>query len=424
MVALLLAALVFFAPTIIVSISYPEITVDLSRFLNEKTSRLFSNKTARVSFSLKRGDPGSYDVRAKGVLLDWEFCAQANVVPRFRFLGVDLNGAADCWLNDTEWSLHANFDASSSGEWYVDIDVPETHVTQDDPVAGLLVSRWPMPAVSNLVFGGGFSLKGEAGRSKALPVVKWSAMARMKDFDISCVAGKMPVTVGNLRMGVGASGLANHVDVRPMFPHADEITLSGCVMSNAFASVRATESAYLVTEAGADCCGGELKMYSFFLDPKRLTAGLTIFIDGVDAGKALKLLKSFRGEARGRLHGKLPLQLKDGSQLKLGNAYLYSVPGEVGNLKVYDPQPVVENLALGGIPPDVRDNVAKAIANLDYNVLRLSLLPEDDGGMALKVKIAGTATHGKITVPVSFEVTFHGDIDQLINTGLRAATAK
>ncbi len=422
--ALLLAALVFFAPTILVSITYPEVTVDLSRFLDEKTGRLFSNKTARVTFGLKRGDLGSYDVRAKGVILDWEFCAQANVAPRFRFLGVDLNGTADCWLNDTEWSLHANFDASTSGEWYVDIDVPETHVDQDDPVVGLLASRWPMPAVSNLVFGGGFSLKGEAGRSKALPVVKWSAMARIKDFDISCVAGKMPVAVGNLRMGVGASGLANHVDMRPMFPHADEIRLSDCVMTNAFASIRATEGAYLVTEAGADCCGGKLKMYSFFLDPKKLSAGLTVFIDGVDAGRVFKLMKGFRGEAAGKLHGKIPLRLKDGNQLKLGNAYLYSVPGETGNLKVYDPEPVVENLALAGIPPDVRSNVSKAIANLDYNVLRLSLTPEEEGSMALNVKIAGTATHGEVTVPVSFEVTFHGAIEQLINMGLRAATAK
>lgn len=420
----LAVALVLLAPTILVSLSYPEITIDLSRFLNEKTSQLFSNKTARVDFSLKRGDLGSYDIRAKGVLLDWDFCAQANVAPRFSILGVDVNGSADCWLTDTEWSLHANFDASSSGEWYVDIDVPETQVDQDDPVAGLLVSRWPMPAISNLVFSGGFSLKGEAGKSKALPVVKWSATARLKDFGISCTAGKMPVTVENLRMGVGASGLANHVDMRPMFPHADEISLSGCVMSNAFASIRSTESAYLVTEAGAECCGGELKMYSFFLDPKKLTAGLTIFIDGVDAGKVLKLTKGFNGEASGRLHGKIPLQLKEGSELKLSNAYLYSVPGEMGNLKVYDPQPVVENLALGGIPADVRENVAKAIANLDYNVLRLSLSPEGEDGMALNVKIAGTATHGKLTVPVSFEVTFHGDIEQLINTGLRTATGK
>ncbi len=420
----LAVALVLLAPTILVSITYPEIKVDLSPYIGEKLAPLFSNKTATVNFSLKRGDPGSYDVRAKGTLLDWEFSAQANVAPKFRFLGVEMTGSADCWLNDTEWSLHANFDASSSGEWYVDIDVPETHVDQDDPVAGLLVSRWPMPAISNLVFGGGFSLKGEAGRSKALPVVKWSATARMKDFDISCVAGKMPVAVENLRMGIGASGLANHVDMRPMFPHADMLSLSGCVMSNAFASIRATESAYLVTEAGADCCGGELKMYSFFLDPKKLTAGLTIFIDGVDAGRVLKLTKGFNGEASGKLHGKIPLKLKDGSQLKLSSAYLYSVPGEVGNLKVYDPQPVVENLAMGGIPQDVRENVAKAIANLDYSVLRLSLSPEGEDGMALNVKIAGTATHGKITVPVSFEVTFHGDIEQLINTGLRTATGK
>ena len=421
---LLLAALIMLAPTILVSIRYPELKVDLSPFLGEKLSNLFSNKTATATFSLGRSGSGGYDVRAGGTLLDWPFSMQAHVMPTFRFLGVDAAGTVDFWLADTEWSLRADFEASSSGAWRADVEIPDTAVDENDPVMGGILSRLPMPAISNLVFGGTFGLKANGERSKELPVTKWTAAMQFKGFNVSCFAGRMPVEIKNMRMSAGASGIAKHTDIRPMFPRADSITVSGCVLSNAFASIRATETAYLVTEAGADCCGGELKMYSFFLDPKKLNAGVTLFVDGVDAGEVLKHIKGFRGEASGRMHGKLPLYLKNGNELKLRNAYLYSEPGETGMLRVFDPEPVVENLALGGISEGVRGNVAKALANLDYSVLKLSLKPDDSGDLALTVKIAGSATHAGKTVPVSFEVTFHGDVEQLINTGLKTVTRK
>ena len=418
---LLLAALLALAPTILVSIDYPVLTFDLSRFLNEKTSSLVTNRTATVGFSVRRGYAGGYSVRVRGVLLDWPFSAQAHILPSFRFLGVDVSGTAEAWLNDTPWSLRAEFEASSSGEWRADVEVPETEVTERDPVVGTFLSRWPMPAISNLVFNGTFALQAAGGRTNGCPVAKWSALGRLQDFGIACDAKGLPVRVANFRMGFGASGIANHVDVKPMFPRADSLSVGGCILTNAFASIRATETAYLVTEAGAGCCGGELKLYSFFLDPKRLNAGVTLFVDAVDVGEVLRLIKGFRGEASGRLYGKIPLYLRGGEKLRLRNAYLHSSPGETGSLKVFDPQPVVENLALGGVPEATRANVAKALADLSYSVLKIGLQPEGEGALALTVKLAGSATHKGVTVPVSFEVTFHGDIEQLINTGFSTA---
>ena len=66
--------------------------------------------------------------------------------------------------------------------------------------------------------------------------------------------------------------------------------------------------------------------------------------------------------------------------------------------------------------------LARALANLDYTVLRLALRPEENGEergkLALEIKVEGTATEGGVTVPVSLTVTFHDDIERLINTGL------
>lgn len=420
----LVIVLVLLAPTILTSITYPPLTFDLSPFLNEKTASLVTNRTATLEIEVRRGSMEGYDIRAHGMLLDWPYSVRMDLLPSFRFLGVDVTGELEAWLDDTPWTLHADFNASSSGEWRADIEIPETQVTETDPVVGTILSRLPMPAVSNLVFTGTFGLKAEGARTNRCPVAKWKALGTLKDFNVACFAKGLPVEVSRLRMSMGGAGIADHVDIRPMFPRADVLKIGVCTMTNAFASIRATETAYLVTEAGADCCGGELKLYSFFLDSNKLNAGVTLFVDGVDAGEVLRLLRGFKGEATGRLYGKIPLHLRNGEELRLRGAYLHSAPGETGTLKVFDPQSVVENLALGGVPEATCANAAKALADLSYSVLRLGLQPEEDGGMALSVKIAGTATHKGVTVPVSFEVTFHGEIEQLINTGLKLKIRK
>jgi hypothetical protein len=167
-----------------------------------------------------------------------------------------------------------------------------------------------------------------------------------------------------------------------------------------------------------------VRIYSLHLDPEHLNAGVTLTVDGIDTGEALRHVKNFRGEASGRLYGKIPLHMREGRRLRLRSTYLYSVPGEVGKLKVYDPKPVIDNLAMGGVPQTTCDNLSKALADLSYDVFKISLQPEDGDGLALSFKIAGTSKHGNVTVPVTLEVTFHGDIEQLLNTGLGFRTMK
>ena len=95
-----------------------------------------------------------------------------------------------------------------------------------------------------------------------------------------------------------------------------------------------------------------------------------------------------------------------------------------GKLHLADARQLVENLALAGVQEDSRENLARALANLVYTALSIRLTPEDKDSMALSVKLDGSSTHGETTVPVSFDVTFHGDIEQLLNTGIKASTGK
>ena len=160
------------------------------------------------------------------------------------------------------------------------------------------------------------------------------------------------------------------------------------------------------------------------MDTKKLDAGVTIYMDDIDAGQALAHINGFKGEATGTLNGKLPLRLKNGRELHFGKCYLHSVPGEKGNLKVFDAKPITDNLAMGGVPKETTDNLANALADLDYSALKIGLVPEGEDSMALSMKLEGSASRDGTEVPVSFAVTFHGQLDQLINTGLRVATRK
>ena len=175
----------------------------------------------------------------------------------------------------------------------------------------------------------------------------------------------------------------------------------------------------MITEAEAGFCGGKVNLYSLVLNPKNLSTGFTLFLDDVDAGEALSHLKGFRGEASGRLHGKVKLRVKDGGEaVRLSDAFLYSAPGETGKLRMENPEMVADGLALAGLDEAARGNVANALTDLDYSVLRLDLRRMEGRSARLSVRLGGSATRGGKTVPVDLTVNFNGELEQLINTGL------
>ena len=421
----------FFLQEIVCSINWPDVNVDLSEQLKDTPEGLFPDKTITARYKLAKapGGAGAYSVDVSGKLFGWPFSALATVRTDIGFKSAKARGVVDLRLNGSALKLHASFDASGALtilgpklEWRLEAQLPKTQFDEKDAYIASLLSRLKMPDVENLAFKGSVSLDIDAAQSLEIPVPQWNARGRIEALDASLSASGVPIRLSSLRTPFGTQGVAQMVSVSPMFMRADYIEADQIRLENVFASVRATETAFLVTEAGADFCSGELRVYAFFLDPKRLNAGVTLFIDGVNAGEVLSHIKGFRGEATGKLNGKLPLYLKEGRELSFGSAYLQSIPGDTGKLKVYDSSEAVEALALGGVAEEVRDNIAKAIADLDYTVLKLGLTPEGEGKMALNLKLEGSAEREGVAVPVVFEITLHGDIEQLVNTGIKAAT--
>ena len=316
------------------------------------------------------------------------------------------------------WFITAEFGASCC-EWSASVKMDETPFSENDTVIRTLLEKHPVTAVSNLTFSGSIALDAHVERTFHTPVPVWSAKLPIRNLSAGLIMEDKAYSVQGLSITPSASGIANHIDIATLRPRAKSITASGFELSGFHASVRVTDKAILVTEAAAGFCGGQVNLYSLFLDPQNLNTGFTLFVDDVNAGEALTHLNGFDGEASGRLHGKVKLFIRSGGKaIRLSDAFLYSTPGETGKLKLVNPAPITDNLAMAGIDEATRNNVADALTDLDYSVLRLNLRRGEARSATLSTTIRGTATRGKTSVPVDLTLNFNGALEQLINTSL------
>ena len=314
--------------------------------------------------------------------------------------------------------LVADFGASCC-EWSASVRMAETAFSENDTVIKTLLEKYPVTAVSNLTFSGSIALDARIERTFHMPVPVWTAKVPIRDLSARFVFDEKAYSVEALTVTPAVEGIAGYHEVDPMYPHAKSISANGFVMTNFFTAVRISEEGLLITQASAELCGGKVNLYSLFLDSKNLNSGFTLFIDDIEAGEILDYVNGFSGEASGRLHGKIQLFIRNGGKsIRLGDAFLYSTPGETGKLKLNDPTPITSNLALTGIDEATRNNVANALTDLDYSVLRLNLKPNKDKTATLSTTVRGTATRGKTSVPVDITLNFNGELEQLINTGL------
>lgn len=413
MVAVLCAVLVLAVPWLPVLIPIPELEFDLAESLGEKASLVDSTKiTARLD--VERGEPDGYRVRSEGKLLGWPYHA-AGIV---RFGLINMKADFCISLDGTDWKIDAHFDAKSGKDWSFKASIPPTKFGRADAIVADILAHMDMGSVTDLDAGGMFSLDADGACVPERPVAAWNVKGFLKDADVSCLMGDKTVAVDNLRVRFGAKGVGGMKEMSPLFPRADSVSISDFALTNVFASARSTERSWLVTEAGAGCCGGDLRVYALFLDPERLTAGATVFVDGVDAGEVLSHIRGFEGEATGRMYGKVPFFLKDRRMLRLGNAYLFSKPGDTGTLKLRKAGPILDSLESGGVAREEIDNLEKALANLEYRVLKLDLRRGEDEA-ELEFLLDGTATRKKTTVPVNLDVTYRGDLDEILDLGMK-----
>lgn len=397
-------------------IPIPAYTFDLKSNLTPEVKALVTNTTITAETTLSQSRRGGIQAIVTGRLLDWPY--RLSVDADYSMLTLSGDVDIDFELPGTAWRVRGSA-AVTPLTWRGEVSLPETQLTEKDAVIGSILSRLELKNVSELAFSGAIKFKASAEKTRDMPVPVWKANGSLRKVSASGLLGALPFALEDLSLMARAEGIADRVTIRPLMPRIRRLEAAGVEIGDIYANILATEDSFMITEAGAGVCGGEVKLYSVYLNPKRLSGGFTLFLDDIDADQVMRHLKGFNGEASGRLHGKIPLSLRNGEELRLGKAYLYSTPGETGSLKLVDASPILDNLEAGGVDEATRINLQRALANLIYSVLKLELRRESDDTLALGFKVEGEATHGKTTVPVCFQITLRGDFETLINTGIR-----
>ncbi len=416
---LLVAAIGFVValPTIVRSWKIPTMTWDLST-----VSPSLTNQTATAHVAVTKASYGGCDVRVSGRVAGLPYTLTVKSDFDWSWTGPSVKGVSTLSIEESRCRLKADFSGKSTTSWRAKVELEPVRLNEADPLIHRVFELMATNLLGTCQLVGDLSLKVVAASTKKVPVPTWKASLVADAVNASFAAGENPFEIRGLRLLAGVNGVGSHVDIQPLRPMAANIEVGGFSLTNVHATVFKDDKRYLVTEAGAGCCGGSVRLYSLFLNPESLNAGVTLFLDDIEAGEVLKRLKGFKGAASGRLHGKLPLTVLRGKKLRFKTAYLYSTPGETGKLQLEDAAPITDNLTRGGVSENDCRNVARALKNLDYSVLKFDLKPEDleTNMSALALKIEGSSTVDGQTVPVSVGVTFHGNFEELINMGLRA----
>ena len=344
--------------------------------------------------------------------------------PCWTSTGPGIRGETRLDVLGTPWAVKARFMASPC-HWQANAKLEETEFSNHDAAIAKLLADHPVTAVSNLTFSGKVSFEASAERTFRCPVPHWKAAVSLKSVSAAAISSEKPIELADANVRLGASGIADHVDIDPIFPRVRSLAYDNMIMNNLTASIRMTEKALLMNEASAGFWGGTVHLYSVFLDTKNLNTGLTLFLEDIDVCQSLSKFNWFTGNASGKLHGKIKLFLREGGKgLRLSDAFLYSTPGEIGKIQMADAQSAADGLALAGLDEESRMSVANALTDLDYTVLRLDLKRTSGEEAALGIRLEGSATRGELTVPVVLNITLHGAIEQLINTGLNLNNKK
>lgn len=398
--------------------------MNLAEAMPTNAAALFTNHwiEAEAHLTPLAGSDDGMSVVLTGHALDWPLRGEAAFGLSFTN-GFGLRGNAIARIPDTDWMACADYEVTTNG-WDVSAFLNERDFDETDPVLGPIAMRAlaQAPGVSNLLFRGTASAEVTAEFTKAMPVPVWSVQGVLSNAAVSLVASEMPVSLEGIRTRVGVSGIANHWDLRPVFPMFESGRIGEVPLQRGWARLLADERSVSISEAAIGVCDGYVRVYALSFLPERFSAGFTLYVDDIDAGQFLCKMPEFHGTATGRLHGKIPIWLVDGRQLRLRNSFLYSPPGEIGKLRMDDTTVITDNLMASGVSKATCDNLSRALKNLDYSVLRLDLKREEGEDSTLVVRLEGTATEGKTTVPVDFSVSFHGALERLLNFGIKAAT--
>lgn len=163
---------------------------------------------------------------------------------------------------------------------------------------------------------------------------------------------------------------------------------------------------FLVEETDWAWAGGRLYSSSFRLDLRRPRVDLAITADRLSLAQTLDVFLEEDVSGEGTLYGRLPVAviwpqvLEEGEVIiawsqplvEFGQGFIYATPGG-GRLRIAKPEEYFGE-ALNRQDPHVKAAIVSALKDLNYSVLKMDFLKEQDDSLA-KVFIAGKARTGR-----------------------------
>ncbi|MBR1608155.1 MAG: YdbH domain-containing protein, partial [Kiritimatiellae bacterium] len=303
--------------------------------------------------------------------------------------------------------------------------LPDGRFDLSDPVVGPLAAAFSPEGFSLGALSGAATGVVECAMSPGAAVPEWNVGLRVFDLDASGRTGDSDFSLRGGRCWLPVKGWGAHWDVKPFGILFDSASAGGLEVDRGSFWFRADLDTLLLTEGSLRAFGGTVRVYALHLALESLDAGFTLLLDNLDTGEVLKAIPGVAGRAEGKLYGKLPLSVRGDGTVFLRDAFLYSPPGEIGRLELDDASAVTDNLAATGVPPETCADLSRALANLDYTALRLDLAQDHGTGRGrLSVRLDGSAKEGKSEIPVKLELAFNGELQDMLNLGIKAAKAK
>ena len=309
--------------------------------------------------------------------------------------GLAVAATADAGFEGTSWRIDADA-AAEGGAFAAAARLPHADFTQDDALLAPLLRAFAPPDLAPRFAGlvtGVVTVAREAGA----PVPQWSASARLVDLRAEGRVGEQDASLSGARGYFRVDGFGSHADLQPFGVLFKEARLGRVALDAGSFWFRGGGSSLLLTEGRAGFCGGVVRVYALHMNLASLDAGFTVLMDGLEAGEVLGLFPDVRGSATGKLYGKLPLAIRNGSAVRLRDAYLFSPPGQVGRIELEDPAVVVDKLRASGLPEEACASLEQALRNLDYDVLRLDTTCF--ASTSRGARTAGTASRSGSTAP-------------------------
>lgn len=269
------------------------ITIDLADKLTSETRALLTDTTITASMRFGSSERGGILAEIKGRVFDWPYTLMVDLDYSLVFLSAD--GEFVFKFDDEPWRLTGSGTVTPR-TFRAHAELEETEISEKDKILADVLARLGLAekGISDLAFAARLKADIKAEKTKKIPVPVWSVKASVKDGAAFCLNKANPISLRGVNVSLGAEGIADRVTIMPMFPRVKTINIADIKLENFFAAVRMTENSLLVSEAGAEVCGGEVKLYSLFLNPKSLTAGFTLFLDDIDANEVLSSIKDFR----------------------------------------------------------------------------------------------------------------------------------